>query len=169
MTHNEEYQAQCRALLTVLHDASVPLVWPASAAASDAVVALRPALRALRVAQDDQRGLEAELLTRTSNDYAIVRALGAPWPVIWVSLRALYPLVAGRGRHAVCIKLAVWYSGVFAALLQHGTYNPATNHEPLPGQELDTIERRERIRAGLHALFPDGAALFYGKEEPYAN
>ena len=32
---------------------------------------------------------------------------------------------------------------VLPAVHEHGIYRPETNHEPLPGKELDAIERRE--------------------------
>jgi hypothetical protein len=55
--------------------------------------------------------------------------------------------------HWCCIEL-------IPALMRHGYYDPATNHEPPPSHLLDALERKEEWREGCNQFFPSlGDAL----------
>jgi hypothetical protein len=48
-----------------------------------------------------------------------------------------------------------WIRTAYApAIAQHGDYDPARQHEPPPGQELEALEARENARELLNALLP---------------
>ena len=112
----------------------------------------------------------AEARLREDNLCVLLPIVDTPWRACCVTLAALCaPWVMAHGRHRACIRFAVWHSEVVVALMQHGTYNPATNHEPLPGEELDALERREEFRDLLRGSFPAIAEVFYGEEHPDAD
>jgi hypothetical protein len=77
-------------------------------------------------------------------------------PVLYgLSLCALICHLASFSRLPACRTYSNWYFFEFLpAFLRHGYYNPDTNHQPPPGQELEALERREGLRDHLNDLLP---------------
>jgi len=157
LTMERELQAQCEAFAAVFAAAHVPyLALPDVPPTQGAFVALRPALRALRVRLSAQRWIEQHL--REDPDQYQVLSLWAAEPVgvhvLWVPLKPFLLHWGQRGRHPVCTTFAWWYTGVISALMRHGYYDPATNDTPPAAQQLDALERREEGRDVMNRLMP---------------
>jgi hypothetical protein len=71
-----------------------------------------------------------------------------PWPYLAVTCGfvSAHPAVTAW-LHWFCIDL-------FPALLRHGSYNPATHHEPPPSLLLDVLEFKEQGREMCNRFFP---------------
>jgi hypothetical protein len=80
-----------------------------------------------------------------------------PWPSLAMTCGFMSAHPAVRAwLHWYCIEL-------IPALMRHGHYDPATNHEPPPSQLLDALERKEEWREGCNQFFPGlGDALAGG-------
>jgi hypothetical protein len=154
-TYERELLQHCDAILTVLAAADVPSLSVSDAPkASDRWIALRPALRALRVPLDRQRWFEAEIREDPDTYHTVLLTDAATgWQVVLVRLEP-FTRVLHFGRHRVCVAYSCWHSKVVCALFAHGYYDPATQHTPPADQQLDALERREEGRDVLNTLLP---------------
>lgn len=76
-------------------------------------------------------------------------AIGDEDPQDWlmVPLKTVLGDLVYRGRSAHARAYVEWLkTDFFPSMLEHGCYDPATNHAPPIGKELDTLEVRERCR-----------------------
>jgi hypothetical protein len=164
-TYERELIQQCEAIVTVCAAAGVPCIsLPTRPTAPDTWLALRPALQALRVSRKDQRRIEHEIREDPDrHELLCLRSAPHGWQVLLVRLRLLtLTRVMYFGRHPVCTTYAVWHTGVVSALMQHGYYDPLTNHTPPAEHQLDAIERREEGRTMLNNLMPGMGDVFSG-------
>ena len=70
---------------------------------------------------------------------------GETW--LMVPLKTVLGDLVFRGRSAHALAYVQWLQQDFyPAMLEHGCYDPATNHAAPVGQELDQLETRERCR-----------------------
>lgn len=155
---NDEYTAQCDAVLDVLAAAGVRLVAPnpEQAPPPEVWVPLRPAMHVLRVPDADQRRFE-QRLTRPHTDPDHLRGhflvLADGHTVLFLELHHMQDLLH-RGRHRVCIKFTTWYCRVVAALMRHGTYDPEHNQSHTRAKRSTPLSAGRNSRACLPCASP---------------
>ena len=72
-----------------------------------------------------------------------------------VSLNDVVDWLSPLSTLPACQALWSWIRTEYApAIARYGHYDPARQHEPPPGQELEALERRENARELLNALLP---------------
>jgi hypothetical protein len=107
-------------------------------------------------------GDRAEILAETAE---VLEAMARvhPWnitdadgvPHVAVSLNEVVDYLSPLSTLPACQTRWHWIRTAYApAIAQHGYYEPARQHEPPPGQELDALEARENARELLNALLP---------------
>jgi hypothetical protein len=101
----------------------------------------------------DQRWIEQHIREEPERYRATCVQVGGP-RILVVQLVPFLLAFACRGRHKVCTTFSVWHTHVVSALMQHGYYDPATNHTPPAARQLDALECREDLRAGFNRLLP---------------
>jgi hypothetical protein len=111
----------------------------------------------------DQRWIEQHI-REESDRYQVlcVPVEPAGFQVLLVQLKPFLLRFGQQGRHPVCTQFAVWYAKVLCAFMDHGYYDPLTNHTPPADQQLDAIECREEGRALLNQLLPGIGDVFGG-------
>jgi hypothetical protein len=170
-THQRELLAHCAAILEVLVDANVPCFAPQDAAQPWTTgIAMIPAIRAFKVSHAGWKQWRHAL---SHEDYLETYGYchnerGEAFLVL--PLTSLF-LLLHHSRHPVATAYSFWECQVTAALHQHGYYDPATNHQPPIGQELDAIEVKAELDDMLRSIFGDRQWGFFGSgasEEPDA-
>jgi hypothetical protein len=118
-------------------------------------------MRALRVRLVDQRWIERHIREEPER-YRAVFALGGAerWGILFVQLQPFLLSFGEWGRHPVCTTFAVWHAKVMVAFMDHGWYDPLTNHTPPAERQLDSIEMREEGRALFQRCFPALGTVF---------
>ncbi len=171
MTYDDELDARCAPLLALLDEAHVPYSREPGETADEAYVLLRPTLQVWQVSQCNQRWIEHHLRTTTPEaiDVGVIPNIqwNSPWGVI-IRLHALTMYVQ-FGRHRACIHYRFWQLGVQLAILKHGYYDPATNHTPPPGRELDALESREGLRDLYNSDMPGFGDVLSGQRPTTAE
>lgn len=82
-----------------------------------------------------------------------------------VTLRDILDHLSVWSTVPACVAYWDWMCGEFMpAIMRHGYYDPARNHEPPPGEELNAIERREGGRDLFSDIIP-GFRQQIGSEE----
>ncbi len=120
--------------------------------------ALFPLMQALEMSRRNQRYAFDELCERgglfLAQDPVLAPALV---PLLaWGDL----PRIIHWCRHPVALRYILWMNTVICATMRHGVYRPEANHEPVPGEEIDAIERKEHGRDAINAIIPGlGTAL----------
>jgi hypothetical protein len=89
-------------------------------------------------------------------------ARGDAWLVM--PLKTLIPLLFSC-RHAVCTAFADWDAEVKVALMDHGHYDPTTNHRVPAGGELDAIEIQSALRELFRATFGHSWEGLWGEKQ----
>jgi hypothetical protein len=139
----------------------------------------RSTLKAMRVLRSRGRNLaevKRRLVERPRLLIVVHEGLAKPWPLeeldaipdddivvcnrrgrayLWLEFGQVAVPLSVFSPHPAMIAWQVWLCREFGpALLRHGYYNPATNHEPPPFQFLDALERREEGRDVFNQLVP---------------
>src|SRR5262245_13847137 len=117
-TFNRELIAHCTALLTVLEAAGVPAVaFPDHPTAPDTWVALRPALRVLRVPHDAQRWIEQRIREEPEHyQPVLVPDPATSWRILVMRLHPFTQFLV-HGRHPACTTYCRWQNEVHMAFL----------------------------------------------------
>ena len=153
-TFAQELEAHCAALLEVLKTAHVPYVRRPGDEAGDTWVVLRPTLDVWRVARHHQRVIETQLRKNAQRfQLCVFQPHGTGEWVAMLPLQALAMFI-DFARHPGCTTYRLWQLEVHLAFLEHGHYDPATDHTPPPGQELAALEIRERGRDLFNEFAP---------------
>ena len=124
----------------------------------DGVLCAYPELLAALLLDSDQPAILAETAEVREAMARVVR-----WNVIdvdgahhvAVSLNDVVDYLSPLSTLPACEALWYWIKTEYApAIVRYGHYDPARQHEPPPGQELEALEARENARALLNALLP---------------
>jgi hypothetical protein len=153
-TFAQELDAHCAALLALLDEAHVLYLRTPGGDTGDPWVFLRPTLQVWQVPQHRQRRIEQEL---RKNAQLYTLCVCQPTDSgRWFAALPLHRLAMfiDFARHPGCTTYRLWQLQVHCAFLKHGHYDPATNHTPPPGQELDALEARERGRDLFNEFVP---------------
>lgn len=154
-----DYDQHLADLLLPLVKEGVPLYRLTPAPAQDLAdvwVPLRPACRLWRVPHATQQWIEQQLQQPRDDDRP------PDWCLHWdgrhthllVSMLCVQAHIVPHGEHPACHAFTHWQAKVMVALMHHGTYDPARNHEPHPGEEIDALERKLDLQAKFDECFP---------------
>jgi hypothetical protein len=159
IAYDRDYHQKLVPVLTILTAAGVQLyrLTPEPALSFDDVwIPLRPALGLWRVPHAAQRWIEQQLRKPPTRDKTPSGMLhwDGHWQHLLVSMRCVQAHVLPEAAHPACLAYTHWHTEVLVALMHHGTYDPAHNHAPRPGEELDALERREHLQATFDEHFP---------------
>ena len=169
ITAQQEEEHYTLQLVHFLAEHSVPLVLdmeyagPAPPPIDAYFVGLEALMRACQVSAKDARYLRDELREHYAGDMRMgTTEQGWRMPVIrW----SLVWLVTARGHHPVAVQYYCWQMEVITTFSRHGCYRPEAGHQPAVGDELECLERRERLQEGLIAVMPI-FKHFYRRAEP---
>jgi hypothetical protein len=161
-TYERELLTQCTAVVEALEAAAVPTSQPEGSQPPETFLALRPAMRALRMSCVDQRWIEAHIREEPETYHAACVQVDGP-RILVVQLCPFLLTFACLGRHAVCTTFSVWHTHVVSALMRYGYYDPATDHTPPTAQHLTTLECREEGRDRMNAVMPGLGDMFAGQ------
>ena len=139
--YETELNAHLGALLADIAAAGVPYLQTGSSVES-VVVLLRPTMAFWRVPFAHQRFFEQRMRKETPPWWVLVPTQTArgTWQGLAASLFHVAEHAAHWGRLESCLDYHVWQTGVIAAFMRHGWYDPTTNHTPPADRQLDAIE-----------------------------
>ena len=140
-TGDQEHANHDKLIATVIVREGVPI----TVEAPQVWVALFPMMRALQVPRRMQRWTFAALAEDRQEVRLAFLSHDPRCLIPMVSWRWL-GLLCARGRSQEAIRYSLFVSEVLCAIGKHGVYRPENGHEPLPGEELDAIERKEHYR-----------------------